>query len=183
MSFTCGSKERKSLIETARRPLTQGMWWRKLNGPQFRNQKGRKALKRSISVHIHLLLIWPPRHRLKKVRFDWRLTSATHLWHQLKDKRTPYQKKTNTFNNLYSLYSRRRRGGETLTEQNNATMLIMCWKSFRLQIIQIRLCPQCAAKIMIHFINSFKHSCGSSIPSATFVFLTTTCGYVLFARL
>ena len=52
--FTCGSKKRKSLIETARRPLTQGMWWRKINGPQFRNQKGRKALKRKAFQSISM---------------------------------------------------------------------------------------------------------------------------------
>lgn len=34
--------------------LTQGMWWRKLNGPQFRNQKGRKALKREAFQSISI---------------------------------------------------------------------------------------------------------------------------------
>lgn len=32
-------------------------------------------------------------------------------------------------------------------------------KSFREQMVQIRLCLRCAAKIRTHFIDSFKHSC------------------------
>lgn len=115
-------------------PFTQTMWKRKLDGPNFSKNvvriEGRKA-------RMPKVYIYPTYSGIQKVLFEWRLTSATHLWHQRWDRRATFQNK-NDHRWFYSFHKGR--------EETNTDRTKQCHSIYR----EIRLCPHCAAKLIIH---------------------------------